>query len=1081
MKRNLIIVVFIQIISFISLYPQSFNLYSIDTSNFPQMRAMFYARTPMGVDYPNITVTDFDLYENGQLMNSTLGIDCKKVNFFPQLAVVLVLDISTSMNADAGDGKRRIDWVKRGAFAFLDSIKLDPPSVMAFILFAGDVYKTSPLYDSKQPLYDWLNINLTIAAGSTDFYPPFVRNFPPLGALPLLETAPKDLRRVVIFLTDGEPERPFLRWKVDTVTAYAKRIKAQVYSIFITSPMNPDIDYICQQTAGKSFSVFTEQELINAFKKIVGDVQSRYVCYLTWISPFGCDEASKFRSIKAIFKRIPDSVQTSYFAPENSIAKLEVSDDILLFGAPGVGTTTRSLTFSAKNSDFNITGYDFVPNSFKFTVDWKGKTPPFVLPKDEKHTIEIAYIESPPSSSSQTNFNIISSPCTPPPVVLVAPCGGEYTKRIDFGNVPIQSTKPLVDNCVFRNTTAVEISGVITIDGPDKDDFRITTGSGGFTLKPDECLSIVVEFLPKTVGNKSAFLKFNIPNYCGDFQTELFGKGIPSSLPIPTLNFNVRRVLTLNDTSWVVYNHNPASITITSASVSIPNDPNYQITLPTNFPIKLNPGDSFSVDVRFIPQDEGLHENAILFVLEESSEPAEARITGIGGLPKILASDVNCGSTSISVPVLANLLITNPSQTMDLFVEDVIMQSNPDFRFSTGATTSNFIVPKNGGTYSIPIEFIPTKTGLLTVPILIITDAASGPNPKPRVNDTVLARGIGLGLIVSPNPFVFDNISACAIKELTFTIDNSYFDTENNITNVEIKGIDKDYFVITDYTRTLAPHSKGFIKVHFNPEVGKTNYRADLSIKSDLGDLIVPIQGSVFTENLFPQFKLKSKSISVSNTLDLVFSIDIKNHHSIPITKVEFNVKLNKKSLVAKYFTSDLPNWNWEIQTTTDGYLVEGTAPPFSFLSTPINANFIMKFDTYLSDEYKVSISITPTFFEAVDCLIPTTENEEIILATCFTPGRPIIISQKPFQLNEISTNPVSDNFDISFSLAFDGRVDLKIYNVLGDLVETIVEGYLSRGNYSFYIPINKFSKGTYFVKLTTDGLTQIRSFILMK
>lgn len=1078
MKRNFIVILLILISSLTSLHSQSFHLYSIDTSNFPQMRAMFYARTAMGVDYPNISVSDFDFYENGQLMNSTLGIDCRKVDFFPQLAVVLVLDVSTSMNADAGNGERRIDWVKQGAFAFLDSIKLDPPSVMAYILFAGDVYKTSPLYDTKQPLYDWLNINLTIAAGSTDFYPPFVRNYPPLGALPLLETAPKDLRRVVIFLTDGEPERPFLRWKVDTVTAFAKRIKAQVYSIFITSPLNPDIDYICQQTAGKSFSVYTKQELINAFKKIVGDVQSRNVCYLSWIAPFGCNEASRFRSIKAVFKRIPDSVQTSYYAPEKSIAKLEVSDDILLFGAPEIGTTTRSLTLTAKNTDFNVTGFDFVPNASKFTIDWKGKTPPFILQRDEAHTIEITYVESPPSASSQTNFSIIADPCPPAPIVLVAPCGGEVTDRIDFGNVPIQSTKPLADSCIFRNTTAVEISGVLTIEGPDKDDFSIATAGGSFSLQPDECLSVVVEFSPKTPGNKTAYLKFNVPNYCGDFQTELIGNGILSSLPIPTLNFNVRRILTLNDTSLVVSNTSSTSITISSASISVPDDPNYQITLPSNFPIQLNPGDSFSIPVRFIPQNEGLHENSILFTLDEKPEPAEAIITGIGGLPRILVSDVNCGSIQVGTPVTGNLLITNPSQTMDLFIEEVIMQSNPDFRFSTGAITSNFIVPQNGGTFSIPIEFIPTKTGLLKVPILIISDAASGPNTKPRVNDTVLAYGIGLNLVVTPNPFVFNDISACALRELTFTIDNSNFDTENNITSIEISGIDKDYFTIVDYSRTITARSQGFIKVRFNPVISKKSYNANLFIQSDLGSLIVPIQGTIMTENLVPQFNLDSKFVPVKNIFDLAFMLDVKNNHFIPITKVDFDIKLNKKSLVAKSFASDIAGWNWQIQDTKDGYLVQGTGPAFS---TPIKANFTMKFDTYLSDEYKTSVSITPTFAEANDCLIPTTVSEDIILATCFATGRTIIISEIPFKLNEVSPNSVMDDFDINFSLAFDSKVDLKIFNVLGELVQTIVEGYLSAGNYSFYIPTNKFSEGTYFIKFTTDGLTQIKSFILMR
>lgn len=1079
MKKLTITIVIFFFFTLASLYSQSFNLYSIDTSNFPFMRAMFYARTPMGVDYPNIIPTDFDFFENSKLMNSTLSVDCRKVDFYPQLAVVLVLDVSTSMNADAGNGERRIDWVKQGAFAFLDSIKLDPPSVMAYILFAGDVDKTSPLYDSKQPLYDWLNRNLTIASGSTDFYPPFVRNYPPLGSLPLLETAPKDLRRVVIFLTDGEPERPFLKWKVDTVTAYAKRIKAQVYSIFITSPLNPDIDYICQQTAGKSFSVYTKQELINAFKKIVGDVQSRNVCYLTWIAPFGCDESSRNRSIKAIFKRIPDSVETSYLAPQSSIARLEVSDDVLLFGAPGIGTTKRSLTLTAKNSDFIISDFDFSPNSGKFSIDWKGKPLPFQLLKDESHTIEITYVESPPTASTQVYLSLNASPCSSEPVLLVAPCGGEFTERIDFGNVPIQSSKTYLDSCLFRNTTAIEISGSLSIEGPNKDEFKINSGGGPFKLKPNECLNVVVEFNPKTVGLKTAFLKFNIPDYCGDFQSELIGNGISSSLPIPILSFNVRRILTINDTILIVRNTSPVSVLINSAVVQQPNDSNYKITLPSNFPILLDSGDSLNISVSFIPQEEGLKENAVLFTLEGSIDTVMAKINGIGGLPKIFAPDVDCGKTPVSSPKTADLIISNPSQTMDLFVEEVLMPINQDFRFAMGATTKNFIVPKNNGSVSIPVEFIPTKTGLLSIPVLVVCDAAPGSNPEPpRVNDTIIVSGIGLGLVINPNPYLINNISACAVRELDFTIDNTLFDTENNITDVEIDGIDKNYFQIVDYSPKVLAFSKGFIKVRFNPQVGKNDYRASLVVKSDFGSLTVPIQASVFSENITPEINFSSRSVQVKNIFDLPFTIDIKNNHSVQITNIEFDVKLNRKSLVAKSFTSDLLGWIWQIQDTNDGYIVQGRGTP---VNTPLKANFLMNFDTYLSSEYETEISIFPRISEAVECLIPTLSKEKIILTTCFTSGRIIVFGNTPFHLQEVAPNPVVDDFDVNFSLAYESEVQLSIYNIFGELVQTITSGHLSEGNYSFYIPAAQFPKGVYFIKMSTGDFVQIRSFIILK
>lgn len=1073
------IVVLLLVLGYLPTFAQSFNLYSIDTTNFPQMRAMFYARTPMGVDYLNVTAADFDLYENGQLMNASVGVDCKKVNFYPQLAVVLVLDVSTSMNVDAGNGERRFDWVKQGAFAFLDSIKIDPPSVVGFVLFAGDVYKTSPLFDTKQPAYDWLNINMTIAAGSTDFYPPFVRKTPPLGALPLLETAPKELRRVVIFLSDGEPERPFPDWKRDTVINYAKRIKAQVYSIFITTPVNSQLDWISQNTGGRSFSVMSKAALIDAFKKIVGDIQSRNVCYLTWISPFGCDEASRNRNIKAIFKRIPDSVVTSYLAPTTSIAKIEFSDSLLLFGAPGIGTTTRQLTFTARNTDVTINNFILFPLTSKFSVDWKGKTPPFVLPKNTSHTIDINYVESPPTASSQISFTLDASPCNSAPVLLVAPCGGDATKTIDFANVPVFSSDTKTDNCVFKNTTAVAVDGEVMLEGTNKDEFKIIFGSGKFKLEPGECLSITVSFNPQSQGNKTAYLKFAIPTACGNFQTTLIGNGIASDLPLPTMDFGTRRIITDNDSVYIIENGGASAVTITSLAMENPTDSNFTANLGFSLPMTLYPTQRLSIPVTFKPQDEGFKTNAIIVGLQGNPNPLKAELVGIGGLPKITAPDVDCGSTPINTPITARLVITNPSQTMDLFVLDIIMASSPDFKFATGAITQNFYVPKNNGSVSIPIEFNPTTPGTKTVIALIKCDAAPGPLKNPIVNDTVAIFGLGEGLVVVPEQLDFGLISACTTRELPVEIDNSPFDVILNLNRVTISGTDATSFVVTSYPNSVPPRSKGTIFVRFNPQGGKTNYSANLDIQSDLGAKTIPLLGSVFTETVKANIRLADTRFSnVGKKLYIPLEITIQKSHEIDITQINLDIKTYKKSLVANGFTSSLTGWNWKVEETTDGFLIKGTG---QVVTTPLQFSGTISFDTYLSDISKPDIKIQTIFPEASLCILPEESSIKMDMRTCFTEGRLVVASPLPDFLAEIVPNPTAEDFDINIQVAFESNVRVELFNSLGEKVRTIFDGVLKTGSYSFYVPTSNISRGLYFVRMRTDSYVSTTSVVLTK
>jgi uncharacterized protein YegL len=1077
MKAKWSIVALMLLLPFFNLFSQSFHMYSIDTSNFPNMRALFYARTPMGVDYPNIVPTDFELYENGINLSSTVGVDCKKVDFYPQLAVVLVLDVSTSMSADAGNGERRIDWVKQGAFAFLDSIKLDPPSVIGYVLFAGDVYKTSPLYDTKAPLYDWLNINLTINAGSTDFYPPFVRNYPPLGALPLLETSPKDLRRVVIFLTDGEPERPFQNWKADTVISYAKRIKAQVYSIFITTPPNNLIDWICQNTGGKSFSVYTKSALISAFRQIVGDIQSRNVCYLTWVSPYGCDEQSRNRAVKAIFKRIPDSVQTDYLAPSSSIAKLSFSENLLLFGAPGIGTTTRQLTLKAENADFTISSFS-LSTTGKFTVDWKGKTLPFTIPKNQTHTIEIKYIESPAGASSETIFQIQASPCTPQPVSLVAPCGGDVVKNIDFGKVAISSSKSHTENCSFRNTTAVPVEVTLSIEGTDSSQFKIVSGTGPFVVEPNKCLDVVVQFNPNTVGAKSAKLKYNIPSYCGEHFTNLIGEGIPSTFPVEPVDFGTKRILTINDTTVSIKNSTPLTVVIQSIKFSTQNDTNFQlISLPT-FPLTLNKDDKFDLKIRFNPQVEGYLENQLQIDIKDFPEPVYVTVFGIGGLPKIDAPDVNCGKVKVGNTITGNLIITNPSKTMDLFVKEIILSVSAEFKFGAGAVTTNFTVPKNGGSVSIPIDFTPATVGKRSCIALVKSDAAPGPNPNPIVNDTVELFGYGEGLVARPDPMDFGEISACTTKDMNLEIDNSQFPVDLVLNSVKITGTDKDNFQVISFPNKILANQKGNVVIRFIPVSSKNSYSATVEIESSNGPKTIELFGKSFVENAKVVYKLNANKFEVGKDLTLSFEVEIKRNHSLPITEIQFEFKLPRKSFTLRQFSSDLTGWNWDIKPSNDGYVVSGKG---TAVNTPIKLSNTVVFETYLSDVSSPVINIVPIFPELSNCLIPQNNSQTINLITCFTEGRLIEISDKVYSLSKINPNPVTDDLNLDFEIAFDDNVELAIYNFFGEKVVEVVNSPLKAGHYSFYINASELPSGVYFARLRSGSYSTMESFVIMK
>jgi lysophospholipase L1-like esterase len=77
--------------------------------------------------------------------------------------------------------------------------------------------------------------------------------------------------------------------------------------------------------------------------------------------------------------------------------------------------------------------------------------------------------------------------------------------------------------------------------------------------------------------------------------------------------------------------------------------------------------------------------------------------------------------------------------------------------------------------------------------------------------------------------------------------------------------------------------------------------------------------------------------------------------------------------------------------------------------------------------------------------------------------------------------NPFNPETNITFDLNAKGDVQLKIYNVLGQLVKTLVNGELGPGTYKFKFNGQNFASGIYFYRLKTGTFDEIKKMVLMK
>ncbi len=94
--------------------------------------------------------------------------------------------------------------------------------------------------------------------------------------------------------------------------------------------------------------------------------------------------------------------------------------------------------------------------------------------------------------------------------------------------------------------------------------------------------------------------------------------------------------------------------------------------------------------------------------------------------------------------------------------------------------------------------------------------------------------------------------------------------------------------------------------------------------------------------------------------------------------------------------------------------------------------------------------------------------------------GESMFVSE--YKLSQNYPNPFNPVTHIKFSLPKSSYVILKIYNILGEEVTTLVSERLAAGKYTHEWDATGFSSGVYLYLLETGkGFTQIKKLILLK
>lgn len=105
------------------------------------------------------------------------------------------------------------------------------------------------------------------------------------------------------------------------------------------------------------------------------------------------------------------------------------------------------------------------------------------------------------------------------------------------------------------------------------------------------------------------------------------------------------------------------------------------------------------------------------------------------------------------------------------------------------------------------------------------------------------------------------------------------------------------------------------------------------------------------------------------------------------------------------------------------------------------------------------------------------------VTAFNFVTGVEDDVAPKVYDLSQNYPNPFNPVTNINYQLPKESFVTLRVYDVLGNQVAELVNGYQSAGNYAVNFPSNnlKLASGTYFYQLRAGEFVSVKKMLLLK
>lgn len=344
----------------------------------------------------------------------------------------------------------------------------------------------------------------------------------------------------------------------------------------------------------------------------------------------------------------------------------------------------------------------------------------------------------------------------PLPVIEVDP------NPLSFGEQTINTSQsaPLMVSNVGTDTLTFELGD---LTGPDATEFSVPA-SGIVNLNPGEFVQILIDFLPRTQGAKTATLQIlSNDQDQTPLNVTLQGTGVPPGMPELIVNplmldFGEVALGTSDILPITISNTGTLPLDVQRLTVNGQGQNSFSIT---QGPFMLDPGESRQVNVTFAPLLRGGLSASLDLLTNDGSESVALR--GIGTVPTLMTdAQLTFLNTPVSETSIQTLVIENTGEAI-LRVSSLTIDGEA---FAVVGPTSFNINP--GASRDVDLSFTPGQAGRLTGTLIIASNDPDSPAFE------VGLEGTGLGPTLTTDASVtFPNTPVAGTSTQTLVIANT--------------------------------------------------------------------------------------------------------------------------------------------------------------------------------------------------------------------------------------------------------------------------------------------------------------------